>query len=59
MSKDTRAREAVEGVREEIAGSDSPPAGPHAKKELVDGSKTPGSGLLPDEKDKSVSPGSG
>jgi len=59
MNKDKKAREAVEGVQEEIDGSDNPAAGPHAKKELVDRSKTPGSGSLPDEEEESVSPGSG
>ena len=29
---------------------DIPPAGPHAKPELIDKSKTPGSGALPDDK---------
>lgn len=30
---------------------DMPPAGPHAKPELIDEEKTPGSGVLPDEDD--------
>lgn len=29
-----------------------PPAGPHAKPELIDEEKTPGSGVFPDEGDK-------
>lgn len=34
--------------------SDPPPAGPHAKPELIDEEKTPGSGVLPDEDDQST-----
>jgi hypothetical protein len=59
MKKDTKARKAVEGVEKNTDGSEHPPAGPHAKKELTDKTKTPGAGSLPDEKDDSVSPGSG
>ncbi|MBX4867265.1 MULTISPECIES: hypothetical protein [Rhizobium] len=36
-----------------------PPAGPHAKKDLIDETKTPGAGSLPDEDERSVTPGSG
>jgi hypothetical protein len=39
---------------------DMPPAGPHAKPELTDRDKTPGSGALPDETlDGDIDPGSG
>lgn len=40
-------------------GAGSPetyPAGPHAKPELIDENKTPGSGMLPDPDDPNESP---
>lgn len=54
------AREAVEESDDKnVASTDNPPAGPHAKKHLTDNSKTPGAGSLPDEQDDEVNPGSG
>ena len=41
--------------------TDIPPAGPHAKPELTDEGKTPGTGILPktDKGDKESVPGTG
>ena len=36
-----------------------PPAGPHAKPELTDYEKTPGTGSLPDDKNKEADIGPG
>jgi hypothetical protein len=36
-----------------------PPAGPHARDELTDRSKTPGAGSLPEKDEESITPGSG
>ena len=33
-----------------------PPAGPHARPELTDPGRTPGSGALPGEEDESIPP---
>jgi hypothetical protein len=60
MSKDTKAQRAIEETgKKPVAGDDHPAAGPHAKEHLVDESKTPGAGSLPDKDDDSISPGSG
>lgn len=59
MSKDERARKAIEETDRKVAPSDNPPAGPHAKEHLTDRSKTPGAGSLSDETDDSTTPGSG
>ena len=59
MSKDTKARKAIEGSDKPADGDQHPPAGPHAKEHLTDKMKTPGAGSLPDDKDESVSPGAG
>ena len=39
--------------------ADHPPAGPHAKPELTDDSKTPGAGTLPSSDDPKVDTGTG
>lgn len=60
MSKDKLAQEAIEETGKEVpAASHNPAAGPHAKQHLMDKSKTPGTGSLPDVEDESVSPGGG
>ncbi|MBB3444345.1 MULTISPECIES: hypothetical protein [unclassified Rhizobium] len=65
MGQDRQAREAVEQARSDLDKLDKPTegalpaAGPHAKKALTDEAKTPGSGALPENDDKSVMPGSG
>ncbi|KQQ36347.1 hypothetical protein ASG19_07820 [Rhizobium sp. Leaf306] len=60
MDDNKNAQEAVEETGKKApATSDSPVAGPHAKPELMDESKTPGTGSLPDTDDESVSPGGG
>ncbi|MDQ0457250.1 hypothetical protein [Rhizobium paknamense] len=38
---------------------DMPPAGPHARPELTDKEKTPGTGALPEDSQEDVTPGSG
>jgi hypothetical protein len=62
MGQDRQAREAVEQARSDLDKPSEgvlPAAGPHAKKALTDEAKTPGSGALPENDDKSVMPGSG
>jgi len=60
MNKETKAQRAIEETgKEPVPGEDDPAAGPHAKDHLIDKSKTPGAGSLPDKDDDSVSPGSG
>jgi hypothetical protein len=59
MADDKNARDAVEESGNKARATESPPAGPHAKKELTDNSKTPGSGALPDSDEDSVEPGAG
>jgi hypothetical protein len=60
MDDNKNAQEAIEETGKKApAKSDSPAAGPHAKPELMDESKTPGTGSLPDADDDSVSPGGG
>lgn len=54
MSKDERARKAIEETDRKVAPSDNPPAGPHAKEHLTDRSKTPGAGSLSDETDSTL-----
>jgi hypothetical protein len=49
MGEDKNAQEAVENVDTTAKPKDSPSAGPHAKKELTDMDKTPGTGSLPDD----------
>lgn len=47
--------------REENArpSEDLPPAGPHGKEELIDRSKTPGTGMLPEPEEDVVDGASG
>lgn len=59
MSKDERARKAIEETDRKAPEADSPPAGPHAKPHLTDKEKTPGTGSLPDDGEDSTTPGSG
>jgi hypothetical protein len=61
MGEDRQAREAVEqgSVLDKPSQGELPTAGPHAKKVLTDESKTPGSGALPENDDRTVIPGSG
>jgi hypothetical protein len=60
MNKDKKAQQAIEDTkRQPVRTRDLPAAGPHAKDQLTDESKTPGAGSLPDKDDESVSPGSG
>lgn len=56
-----------ENARSDVEGNDgkpaetgkNPPAGPHAKDHLIDQSKTPGAGALPEKDEQSINPGSG
>lgn len=59
MNKDDEARKAIEQARDDTGNAPHPPAGPHAKEELTDKAKTPGSGALPEAQEKDVTPGSG
>ncbi|MBO9186433.1 hypothetical protein ACQZ4Y_19255 [Rhizobium sp. L80/93] len=60
MTDDQNARDAVEDSGHGKArAADSPAAGPHAKKELTDNSKTPGAGAFPTDDEESVEPGAG
>lgn len=60
MNKDQKARHAIEETgKQPTVESDIPAAGPHAESHLTDKSKTPGAGVLPDQGEESVSPGSG
>jgi len=56
MNKDTKAQRAIEETdKKPVDGQDHPAAGLHAKKNLTDESKTPGTAALPDREDESVS----
>jgi hypothetical protein len=48
MAEDKNAQDAVENVETSATAKPAPAAGPHAKKELTDMDKTPGTGSLPD-----------
>jgi hypothetical protein len=49
MAEDKSAQQAVENVEKPAKAQDHPAAGPHAKDDLTDKAKTPGTGALPDE----------
>jgi hypothetical protein len=51
----TEPRSATPEVKPPDAGK-MPPAGPHARPELTDKDKTPGSGMLPEPDDSNPSP---
>lgn len=51
-----RDRVPPEDSDSERAAPKAPPAGPHAKPELTDSDKTPGSGMLPEPDDPNASP---
>ena len=54
------SQEAIEQTGEKPnAPAKTPPGGPHASRNLIDKSKTPGSGVLPDSQQESVEPGAG
>ncbi len=59
MADDKTAQEAIENVDTTAKAKDSPAAGPHAKKELTDMDKTPGTGSLPDPDTKETDASSG
>jgi hypothetical protein len=53
MDKD-KAPDASGGADRNPISADLPPEGPHAKKELIDNSKTPGAGALPEDKKQDI-----
>ncbi|CAL74777.1 conserved hypothetical protein [Bradyrhizobium sp. ORS 278] len=57
-SADQRAAEAGRTARSEQSqkGGAIPPAGPHARPDLTDRDKTPGTGMLPEPDDSNPSP---
>lgn len=60
MNDNEKARADVEETdRKPAETGKNPPAGPHAKDHLIDQSKTPGAGSLPEKDEQSVNPGSG
>ena len=59
MTDDKAAQKAVEQTKaDKKADTDKPSAGPHARKDLTDHAKTPGTGSLPDERASDVDAGS-
>jgi hypothetical protein len=58
MGEDKSAQEAIENVDTTSKAKDTPAAGPHAKKELTDLDKTPGTGSLPDPETNETDAGS-
>ncbi|NLS00415.1 hypothetical protein HGP17_26605 [Rhizobium sp. P38BS-XIX] len=60
-NEDQKAQKAVEAQPKKKApkAPEHPAPGPHAKDHLIDETKTPGSGALPDAKEGNVDPGSG
>ncbi|RWX78855.1 hypothetical protein EPK99_09760 [Neorhizobium lilium] len=58
MAEDRNAQEAVENVDKSVQTQDRPAAGPHARKDLTDMEKTPGTGALPDDDGKDADVGS-
>jgi hypothetical protein len=56
MSKDPKH---LKGNRRRKVDEKLPPAGAHAKPELTDSEKTPGSGVVPDSDEKEVEAPSG
>jgi hypothetical protein len=58
MSEDKRAQDAVENVEKPAKEGRYPKAGPHAKPELTDNEKTPGTGALPNSTDTEADAGS-
>lgn len=59
MSDDKAAQEAVEQTKQDNGTQGkSPAAGPHARENLTDHEKTPGTGSLPDRKSGDIDAGS-
>ena len=59
MSDDKTAQEAVEQTKQDKGTQKkSPAAGPHARENLTDHEKTPGTGSLPDQKSGDIDAGS-
>jgi len=58
MAEDKQAQNAVENGGTEAAAKKTPAAGPHARDDLTDKEKTPGTGALPDETAKEADVGS-
>ncbi len=58
MAEDKQAQDAVENAGKDAATKNTPAAGPHARADLTDKEKTPGTGALPDEAAKEADVGS-
>ncbi|WP_137136760.1 hypothetical protein [Rhizobium sp. FKY42] len=59
MTEDKAAQTAVEQTKQNtVPEKETPPAGPHARDELTDEEKTPGTGALPDKEADDVDAGS-
>ncbi|MBY5412681.1 hypothetical protein HFO98_30465 [Rhizobium leguminosarum] len=60
MDEDKKAQAAIEETDKKLGQvQKNPQAGPHAQDHLIDKSKTPGAGSLPERDEKAVIPGSG
>jgi hypothetical protein len=56
MIADNRSRSTSVPTREQTKTPQMPAAGPHARPDLTDHDKTPGSGMFPSEEDTNPSP---
>jgi hypothetical protein len=58
MAEDKQAQQAVENIDTSTILTDKPAAGPHAREDLTDREKTPGTGALPDANGEDADVGS-
>jgi hypothetical protein len=58
MAEDKQAQQAVEDVDTSTTSAKKPAAGPHAREDLTDRNKTPGTGALPEADSKDTDAGS-
>jgi hypothetical protein len=58
MAEDKQAQQAVENIDTSTTSTDKPAAGPHAREDLTDRDKTPGTGALPDANGEDADVGS-
>ena len=59
MAEDKQAQQSVENVDTSTHAANKPAAGPHAREDLTDKDKTPGTGALPEANSKDTDAGSG
>ncbi|TDK39152.1 hypothetical protein E2F50_03220 [Rhizobium deserti] len=59
MAEDKQAQQAVENIDTSTTSASKPPAGPHAREDLTDNDKTPGTGALPEANSEDTDAGSG